>query len=112
MGRDYELFKIGHWLPTPRVLQQMREAGYHFPENQKTLSFRAKNKSDMKKIKQELELEGDDADLEDYKPVIPVTPKTEPGLFKIGDNVQGVPSWSQIQYQNHPNPYPTQFHQY
>lgn len=107
--RDYELFKIGSWLPTPRKLQMMREAGYYFPENQKTVPAG----SDMKKIKRELEVEGeDDAALEDYKPVIPeVTPKTEPGLFKIGD-VQGVPSWSQIQYEHHPNPYPSQFHQY
>jgi hypothetical protein len=79
----------------------MREEGYYFPENQKTVP----PGSDMKKIKRELELSQDDDDnnlYEDYKPV----PKSEPE-FKIGDVHEGMPSWSQMQY---PNLFPSQFH--
>merc|ERR1719153_483206 len=36
-ARDYELWKEGKWLPTPRKLQIMGEDGFLFPENQETV---------------------------------------------------------------------------
>ena len=93
-ARDYELWKEGKWLPTPRKLQIMREDGFLFPENQETVP----PGSDMKKIdveKPDLSFLNESMDSNsDYQAS---TNGNE--SFRIGD-VQDLPNWSQVQYPN------------
>merc|ERR1719233_61242 len=47
--RDYELWKEGKWLPTNRLLKDMREDGFLFPHNQQVVPGRAEMKVNVEK---------------------------------------------------------------
>ena len=77
-ARDYEAWKEGKFIPTPRKLQMMREDGYAFPDDVKTVP----PGSDMNLVKSEKP----DLSFLDYQP-------TSVGKsFPIGD-LKSIPQW-------------------
>jgi len=93
-ARDYELWKEGKWLPTPRKLQIMKEDGFIFPDNQETVP----PGSDMKKI----EVEKPDMSFLNNGNNTHESMTNQNQNFRIGD-IQGLPNWSTVQY---PDLYP------
>jgi len=88
--RDYELWKEGKWLPTPRKLQMMKEDGFVFPENQQTVP----PGSDMKRIDVEKpDLSGLEPD--QHEPEF--QPVSQPNNNFVIGGMQGLPNWSYYQ---------------
>ena len=82
-ARDYEAWKEGKFIPTPRKLQMMIEDGYAFPEDVKTVP----PGSDMNLVKSEKP----DLSFLDYQ-VSPLQSNNVGKSFTIGD-LKSIPPW-------------------
>ena len=74
--RDYEAWKAGKFIPTPRKLQMMKEDGFVFPDNVETVP----PGTDMNQISEKPDLSFLEAS------------ETPGRKFKIGD-LKGLPNW-------------------